>query len=161
MTDNDHPWRTDPALLGKFHPEYPDDVQVIVHAGGPRLTAASPELIWVRVTAKKGRAYQGTLLNQPHQLPSLKQNDSILFLASNAEIEPYLVTEKYLQERKDWYLGPCKKCGMPDLFDAPSDLQAKLFPNVPADARMEAFTSFCPLCGGVQIVSSSPIESDP
>jgi len=40
------------------------------------------------------------------------------------------------------------------LFDAPSDLQAKIFPNVPADAKMEAFTSFCPVCGGVQMVSS-------
>ena len=37
-----------------------------------------------------------------------------------------------------------RKCGMPDLFDAPSDLQAKIFPNIPPDARVEAFTTFCP-----------------
>ena len=113
------------------------------------------------MTGKIGPVYQGTLLNQPQQLPRLKQNDSILFLAPNAENEPYLVTEKYLRERDGWYIAPCNECGMPDLFDAPSDLQAKIFPNVPADAIMEAFTSFCPVCGGVQIVSSSPIEAEP
>lgn len=161
MIETERVWRNDPALAGKFHPGYPDDLQVIVHEGGPRLTTTRPELIWVRVTGKKGEAYQGRLLNQPHQLPSLKQDDAILFLAPNAQNEPYLVTEKYLHERKDWHILPCNKCGMPDLFDAPSALQAKVFPNVPADAEIEAFTSFCPVCGGVQIVSSSPILGEP
>lgn len=161
MTNNEHPWRTDPAISSRFHPDYPDDLQVIVHAGGPRFTQAQPELIWVRVTGKNGQAYCATLLNQPHQLPVLKQGDLILFLAPNAKNEPYLVTEKYLKERDDWHIGPCNKCGMPDLFDAPSDLQTKIFPNVPGDAKVEMFTSFCPVCGGVQTVSSSPIEHEP
>lgn len=160
MVDAEHVWRNDPALAGRFHPDYPDDLQVIVHEGGPRVTQARPELIWVRITGKQGEAYQGTLLNEPHQLPSLKQHDAILFLAPSATIEPYLVTEQYLRERKEWYIGPCNKCGMPDLFDAPSALQAKIFPNVPADAKVEAFTSFCPVCGGVQVVSSAPIEDE-
>ncbi len=40
------PWRSDPLLEGRFHPEYPDDLQVIVHDGGPRLTKNAPELMW-------------------------------------------------------------------------------------------------------------------
>lgn len=161
MKDSDHPWRTDPALSGMFHPEYPDDLQVIAHEGGPRLTQSRPELVWVRVTGKRAGAYEGTLLNQPHQLQSLNLNDSILFLPANVGNQPFMVTEKYLNERNDWHLKPCDKCGMPELFDAPSDLQAKIFPDIPADGKMEAFTSFCPVCGGVQVVSSEPIEDQP
>ena len=136
-------------------------MQVIVHEGGPRLTTKQAELVWVRVTGKQGDTYQGTLLIQPKQLPSLKPNDTILFMAGNTGNEAFMVTDKYLEERHDWHIGPCNKCGMPELFDAPSDLQAKLFPNVPEDAKMETFTSFCPLCGGVQIVSTNPIEDQP
>ena len=154
-----NPWRTDEALAGKFHPDYPDDIQVIVHDGGPRLTEKQPELMWVRVTGKHGNAYRGKLLNQPHQLASLKQDDSVLFLVANAKNEPFMVTDKYLQERAEWHIGPCNKCGMPELFDAPSDLQAAVFPDVPPDSTIETFTSFCPLCGGVQVVSTKPIEN--
>ena len=157
MSDS-KPWRTDAAISEKFHPDFPDELQVIVHEGGPRLTERQPELVWVRITEKYGNAYRGKLLNQPQQLPSLKQGDLILFLAPNSENQPFMVTDKYLQERSEWHIGPCDKCGMPDLFDAPSDLQATVFPDVPADAKMEAFTSFCPLCGGVQMVSTEPIE---
>ncbi len=32
------PWRTDPALVDKLHPWYPDDLQVLVHDGEPRRT---------------------------------------------------------------------------------------------------------------------------
>ncbi|HYH66696.1 MAG TPA: hypothetical protein VD866_18520 [Urbifossiella sp.] len=40
-----------------------------------------------------------------------------------------------------------------------------MFPNAPADAQMSMFTSFCPLCGGVQGVESrdnpAPREDNP
>jgi hypothetical protein len=48
------PWRALPALAGKFHPEHPDDLPVIVHDGGPRITRARPEAVWVRVTGMTG-----------------------------------------------------------------------------------------------------------
>src|SRR5690242_6623830 len=64
-------WRTDPLLAGRFHASYPDDLQVIVHDGGPRLSVIGPELMWVRLTdvAAEGeglRVYRGALLNRPH-----------------------------------------------------------------------------------------------
>ena len=34
----------------------------------------------------------------------------------------------------------------------PSDLIRKIFPNVPADVEMGAFTTFCGDCGGIQVV---------
>jgi hypothetical protein len=158
VTDSAHPWRTDSALAGRFHPDYPDDLQVIIHEGGPRLSDRQHELVWVTVTGRHGVAYEGTLLNQPEQLPTLHQGDSILFMAANEGNHPFLVTEKYLREREEWYIVPCDRCGMAELFDAPSDLQATIFPDLPAGANVEMFTSFCPICGGVQGVSSSPLD---
>jgi hypothetical protein len=32
------PWRDYPPLIGKFHPEAPDDLQVLMHNGGYRFT---------------------------------------------------------------------------------------------------------------------------
>jgi hypothetical protein len=65
-----------------------------------------------------------------------------------------MVTDKYLRERGDWIIHPCRKCGFSELFDAPSDLIRVVFPNTPPDAQMSMFTAFCPLCGGVQGVAS-------
>ena len=50
----------------------------------------------------------------------------------------------------DRIVRPCDKCGLSELFDAPSDLISKIFPDIPADAKLGVFTTFCPLCGGVQ-----------
>jgi hypothetical protein len=49
-----HEWRKHPALQKRFHPEHADDLQVIVHDGGPRISDRKPELVWVtlRVTEK-------------------------------------------------------------------------------------------------------------
>lgn len=155
------PWRTDPALRGRFHPQYPDDLQVIVHDGGPRLTKATPELMWVTVLGNSGRVYRGKLLNEPHQLISVKQGDEILFLSGSENIEPFRVTAKYLQEREHWHVLPCNKCGMSELFDAPSDLIAAIFPGLRDQQGVQEiqFTSFCPLCSGVQFVSDKPIDA--
>ncbi len=163
MTQDDKkPWRSDPVLAGRFHPEYPDDLQAIVHNGGPRFTDKPAELIWVTVIGKHGKAYRGKILNQPHGLESVKQGDEILFLAVAAAEHPFQVSDKYLTERDDWVIKPCSKCGFAELFDAPSDLVKKVFPNVGKNPNeeMEAFTSFCPMCGGVQVVHKLGFEGE-
>ncbi len=43
-------WRNHPTLESRFHPEHPDDLEVLVHDGGPRMTDCRPELVWVTVT---------------------------------------------------------------------------------------------------------------
>ena len=151
-------WHKDPVLAGRFHPDAPDDCQVVVHAGGPRLTTTAPELVWVRLVAKQGKTYRARLLNQPTQIAGLSAGDEILVLASPGTPYPVMATEAYLAERERWVIHPCDKCGLPELFDAPSDLMRATFPNAPADAEMEMFTAFCPLCGGVQGVEI--IDSD-
>ena len=145
-------WRTHPHLAGRFHPDFPDDVQVIVHDGGPRIAKHKPELVWVRVNGCAGNVFTGRVMNVPTQLTSVQQNQEIQFWVPVGSKNPVLVTSKYLAERGDWTILPCDKCGFSELFDAPSDLIRVIFPNMPKDYSMDTFTSFCPLCGGVQVM---------
>jgi len=145
-------WRTHPNLKGRFHPDHPDDLQVIVHDGGPRTTESRPEVVWVTVTACTDDIFTGRVLNQPSQLRAIQQGQEISFILAAGCEHPVLVTEKYLRERPSWRIRPCNKCGFSELFDTPSDLLRVVFPNLPEGAVMEVFTSFCPLCGGVQVI---------
>jgi hypothetical protein len=147
-------WREHPKLKGRFLPDYPDDLQVFVHDGGPRLSCNPAEAVWVRVIGTDGQVFLGRVLNQPHNLESVRQESEIKFVAADGAEFPVMVTEKYLKERGGWDIRPCEKCGLSELFDAPSDLMQVAFPNMPPDAQMTMFTAFCPLCGGVQVVKS-------
>jgi hypothetical protein len=143
-------WRTHPKLEGRFLPEHPDDLQVIVHDGGPRITNRLPEAVWVTVTSCDHDLFVGRVLNQPSQLRTVQQGQEIRFIMPEGSEHPILVTDKYWREKASWTIHPCQKCGLVDLFDAPSDLMRAVFPNLPEGAVVEGFTSFCPLCGGVQ-----------
>ena len=148
-----NPWREHPKLRGRLHAENPDDVQVIVHDGGPRLTDHAPELVWVTVTSCDGAVFSGRVLNQPVQLTSVCEGSEITFVVPDSGAHAIMVTEKYLRERPDWIIQPCHQCGFSELFDAPSDLMCAVFPGPqPDDLMMELFTAFCGVCGGVQVV---------
>jgi hypothetical protein len=151
-------WRRHPRLIDRFHPDYADDLEVVIHDGGPRLTDRRPELAWVRVTGVEGDVFVGRLLNRPKQLVTVSEGAKIRFVSPEGSKHPLMVTSKYLSERADWVIDPCNKCGLTELFDAPSDLIRVVFPNIPAGAAMTEFTSFCALCGGVQVVRC---EGDP
>lgn len=158
-------WRTHPSLNGKLHPDHPDDLQVVVHDGGPRLTQQRPEAVWVTITSLEDGVFAGRILNAPAQLTSVQQNQTIRFLVDSGAGYPVMVTDKYLRERLNWNITACAKCGFSELFDAPSDLVRATFPNMPADVELESFTAFCPLCGGVQAVEfrkpPSPVSDRP
>ncbi len=147
-----HEWRTHPKLQGRFHADYPDDVQVIVHDGGPRFTDRQPELKWVRVTRCSASVFRGLVLNQPQQLLSISAGTEISFVVPDRCEHPLRVSDKYLAERGNWVVNPCEKCGLSELFDAPSELMKIAFPSLPRDGIIEAFTALCGLCGGVQLV---------
>jgi hypothetical protein len=152
------PWRDDPLLAGRFHPKHPDDLEVVVHDGGPRLSAIPPELMWVRLHgvafdgAQERRVYRGALLNQPHRLPNLTLGEEILVLPAKGSPHPIRTSARYLEERSAYDVVPCTKCGFSELFDPPTALIAKIFPNLRDGLMMERFTTFCALCGGVQQV---------
>ncbi len=147
-------WREHPKLKGRFLPDHPDDLQVFVHDGGPRTSPNPAEAVWVSVTGVNGEVFRGRVLNQPHNLRSVRQGSEITFVVADGAEFPVMVTDKYLRERGAWVIHPCRKCGHSELFDAPSDLMRAVFPNVPAGAQMSMFSAFCPLCGGVQVVQS-------
>lgn len=153
------PWREDPNLKGRFDPLYPDDLLVVVHEGGPQLSNRLPEIMWVRVLEKRRNSYLGTLLNHPHALETIDQGDYISFMMAAGSRHPIRVTDKYLEERTGWDVKPCAQCGMSELFDPPSELIHEIFNELPANAwALGWFTSFCPVCGGFQVVSSKKIS---
>ena len=47
--DMPYEWSKHPLLQERLHPEHPDDLEVIVHDGGPRITDRKPELMWVTI----------------------------------------------------------------------------------------------------------------
>ncbi|WP_257454192.1 hypothetical protein [Archangium lipolyticum] len=176
------PWRNDPGLVGHFHPEYPDDLQVIVHDGEPRRTQRAPESCWVRVTGMEpailrpviyepeenplsrevfdaryrapSPVFVGALINQPHHLKNVKQGDEIRFLVVPGLPLPLHVTREYLRERPQWDILPCNQCGGSECFDPPSVLYRTRFPGTPPDAVPEMFTAFCSACGGTMALSN-------
>jgi hypothetical protein len=172
------PWRADPALAPRFHPDYPDDLEVIVHDGEPRRTQRPPELCWVRVTgvhaaARLPRAapdaqappsaadvrwdtrpvYRGELLNQPHALTSVRQGDAVLFLVVPGLPNPLQVTDGYLAERARWALTPCDGCGADQGFDPPSVMARTRFPQMGDGAAPVMFTARC-ACGGAMALAA-------
>ncbi|HEX8115225.1 MAG TPA: hypothetical protein VF516_46175 [Kofleriaceae bacterium] len=179
--DPEAAWRKDPDLKGRFHDSYPDDLQVLVHDGEPRRTSRQPELCWVRIVeAKEGPprrfifmpqatslsesefarkyrtnkiVYVGKLLNAPHALQSVRQGDTVRFFTGGGLEQPLQVTLEYLEERENWRIVPCNKCGMGECLDPPSVMAKLRFPDQPPDAVTTMFTSFCPRCGGMQMLS--------
>jgi hypothetical protein len=147
-------WREHPKLKGRFLPDHPDDLQVIVHDGGPRITRTPPEVVWVTIRGMDGDVFRGRVLNQPHNLQTVRQGSEIKFVMPEGSEHPVMVTDRYLRERPDWVIHPCRKCGLSELFDAPSDLIRAVFPNSPPGGQMSTFTALCPQCGGFLGVES-------
>lgn len=140
------PWRTDPGLRGRFHPQYPDDLQVLVHDGEPRRSGKRTEVCWVRIVAGVGGVYEGDLLNQPHALATVKQGQRIRFLSGAGGKHPLYVTPEYLAERDSWEIQPCPNCGLHETLDPPTVMAKTRFPES-GDAVPVMFTAHCALCG--------------
>jgi hypothetical protein len=154
-------WRAHPKLKGRFLADHPNELLVIVHEGGPQLTARRPEAVLVEVTGCDGEVFTGRVLHQPIQVHTVRLGQQIRFVVPAAARYPVLVTERYLHERPNWKIQPCQKCGFSELFDAPSELIRILRPNSAHRAGRASFKSPCPLCGGTQIVSAKAEIREP
>jgi hypothetical protein len=149
------PWNEHPKLQGRFHPEFPDDLQVIVHDGGRHPSGRLPELVWVRITGCQDEVFSGVVLNKPDHLQSVGQGSQIFFIVPEGGQYPLQVTLKYVQERPAWrLLTPCRKCGLTELFDPPSELVASSFPSIAANQLRHGFTltTRCGWCGDGMVV---------
>jgi len=157
-------WTKHPKLQGRFHAEFPDDLQVIDHDGHPPITKRGAELVWVRMSAcghdvpifgdRTVPLFRAIVLNKPQHLQTLSEGTEIQFLVPEGGKYPLQVTENYLQERASWrMLTPCTQCGLSELFDPPSAIVRHSFPNVTADQLSGfTFTTKCGWCGGGQVV---------
>lgn len=159
-SDHPAPWREDPRLKGRFHPEAPDDVQVYIHDGNPRFCRRIPEVAWVRVLASGRAAFRGQILTAPQGLLSVKQSSTIIFQVCKNTGLPFLVSKRYLEERREWHVKPCTHCGFSGLFEPPSELFEKAHRGAPEGMIPMASTAFCPLCGGVQMIYHKDIDED-
>jgi hypothetical protein len=163
------PWHNDPLLVGKFHATYPNDVQVIMHDGGPRLSTIAPELMWVRLhgLASQSRAsfrvYRGTLLGDAQRLPNLKAGALVLVLTASGSPHPIRTTDAYIEDRARYDIRPCCGCGFSELFDPPMALGRRLHPEIPEGAKMANYATRCALCGGLQevVAKEGGITIDP
>lgn len=111
MPSDPAPWRTDPRLAGRFHPEYPDDIQVGL------LDPAAPgrqngELLWVRVIAMDSASGQflGYSLNQPFQVKGLNAGDNLVLRWDPKEQVPIAVDRGQGAGRAGW---PARMYGTP------------------------------------------------
>jgi hypothetical protein len=161
-------WHDDPNLQGRFHPQYPDDLQVVLHEGSFRFTRAKPEIVWGRIQLglefefegnppQIVRAYRASLLNQPVQLKTFKVGQDIMLVAHKSYKLPIYVTHEYVADRAQYHITPCNECGLPELFDPISKLVEHSFPGMKETLKKEEgafpmFTSFCPVCGGTMVV---------
>lgn len=70
-------WRNHEAMQERFHPEFPDDVEVCFAVRG----TARLETTWVSVIAvdAESERYLGVLLNQPNEVPELLLGDNVVF----------------------------------------------------------------------------------
>ena len=140
-----------PFLKGRGQANHPNDIKVLIHDGGPKITEKCPELAWVTITGLEDRWVLGRIITEPKNLNSVFKGAQIKLVAFSTEYPPVLVTDKYIAESAKWEITPCDSCGFTDLFDAPSDLIKASYPNIPEDTIVEIFTSFCGVCGGIQV----------
>lgn len=163
-------WHDDPNLQGRFHPQYPDDLQVILHEGSFRFTQNKPEIVWGRIglglefrfdNNEVVRAYRAILLNQPVYLRSFKVGQEIMFVAHKDYQHAIYVTQEYIGDRAYYDIIPCDKCGLPELFDPIPKLYNHSFPGVKEQTPAQSlvvFTSFCPMCGGTMGVVQKGVK---
>jgi len=90
-------------------------VRITAVAGGLRMPHAPPNatppvpasvLRWTEVPI-----YRGTVLNAPHHLTTVRQNQSIGFVAATGLPYPLQITPEYAHERGQWCITPCSGCG--------------------------------------------------
>jgi hypothetical protein len=84
----DAPWREDVGLRGRFHPQWPDDLQVLIDDGG-----GPGELCWLRIVeAADAGTYVGQLMHPPHALTTVKEGDRLRFALAPGARHPRRLT---------------------------------------------------------------------
>jgi hypothetical protein len=143
------PWRRDPRVAAFCHPEYPDDAEVLFWFSGGQ----TAEKMWVRMSGVDAAVgYRGQLLNTPHASQEVTAGSPVAIHPLNPPNRPVWVSPT-IARNLALFEAACTACGC-DVH--PADLEAvgrQQFPNVPAEAQVELFTTRCPLCSQPMAVS--------
>lgn len=139
----DSPWHGDPDLQGLFHPDCPDDVEVLFFFPHKRVK----EKMWVRLQQIRPDigGYQGELLNSSYTLNALTKGRQIMLRKSPGLPAPFYLTPEMLENQRDWDIH-CTSCGFDAVFRPIGELASMQFPDAPDGALPVAFTTRCPLC---------------
>ena len=149
-----HPWRSDPNLKGRFHPEFPDDLQALFYDYESIPRRPDREMMWVQLTRQvTAGVYEGTLLNQPNELTGVRQNDQVMIRVAPGMSYPVYLPTRAARDRDGWG-ALCQKCGFDMLPCPPAGLIDTQFPNRPEDGQgeMQMFTTRCWACGQTMMV---------
>jgi hypothetical protein len=143
------PWRRDPSLSGKLHPEFPDDLEVRFYFPVERAL----EQMWVRVTGVDVQisGYTGQLLNQPNTPGELRAGSVVSFRVVRGVPNPVWVTRPARENLLAWTTR-CRTCGFDMLFEPVADVARKQFPTAPRGTIPVMFTTRCPLCAQTMTV---------
>ncbi len=147
------PWRNDPVLSDRFHPDYPDDLQVTF------FFTNGTEAMWVRTTGVdlKIGGYEGTLLNDPSaEGTGLAQGARVAYRVAKGTPDPVWVSP-VARANLDGWESECTRCGFDLLFESVEEITARQF-NEKHD--FFAFTTRCSMCGGTMLVKrpGAPIQ---
>lgn len=72
-------WRSDPRLQGRFHPDYPDDIQALI--GTQTADGLYPEQVWVGIRGCGDETCRAALLNQPSVAPLTRGDPLVVDIA--------------------------------------------------------------------------------
>jgi hypothetical protein len=138
------PWRTDPALVGRFHPSFPDDLQVDFYFAA----SVGRERMWVQTDAVDGDigGYAAVLLNQPHAPRAvIDKGARVSYRIAPGMPNPLWVSPAMQANMRDWSTK-CAACG----FDMPLEpIDNIVGPHVAAAHQRphEILGMRCPSCG--------------
>ncbi len=152
------PWREDPRLAGKLHPQFRDDVQARFHL----VASQKIELMWVRLdrAVPELDAYEGALLNTAHHDSELRAGTRVRVRVAPGVKEPVWLSPVALANQLAW-TARCTACGF-DLVLTPIDeLAQRQFAALPPGSTLEALTTRCATCGQTQLLERREVRSGP
>ena len=143
------PWQHDPTLAGRFHPSYPNDLEVRFYFAEQQTL----EKMWVRTTGldEPVGGYLGVLVNRPHtDGTGLRPGASVAYRAAPGMTDPIWVTPAMRANLFGW-LSLCDSCGFDMLLMPAEEVIQRQF-TLPPGTVMEAFSTRCLACGGGMVV---------
>lgn len=143
------PWQRDPALAGRFHPSYPNDLEVRFYFAEQQTL----EKMWVRTTGvdEEIGGYVAVLVNRPHtDATGLAPGASVAYRVAAGMPDPIWVTPAMRANLASWS-SRCERCGFDMLLLPAEDLIRRQF-ELPPGTVMEAFTTRCLACGEGMVV---------